>query len=206
MNRILIIILIFFITIVIIVASINYWASTPSSVVEIQTEKDVYTPSLRSAYDPGTPEEVILGDLRIHLEKVVDYDPSLRILATVFFEEAIPFYQFEQLFHKYEFDISPDQQTISFVHPNCLERLPLTSELLSSESIISNLTNVAPCIAPTKVDDIKVEGFIALVEAQNALRLWSDSSIPVRGIGIKGTESLGPKTMWYAPRPGDPLR
>ncbi|MBU0648890.1 hypothetical protein KJ969_02200 [Patescibacteria group bacterium] len=172
----------------------------------IRTESDVYTPSLRSAYDPGTPEEEILSDLKGQLEKVVDYDPDLRILAAVFFREEIPYRQFEALFSEYEFKISTDQQTISLVHPNCLERLPLTPELLGSDSVLNNLTNVPPCVSPHDVDDIKVEGFIALVMAQNALRLWEDDSIPIRGIGIKGTEALGAKTMWYIPRPRDPLR
>jgi len=172
----------------------------------IRNESEVYTPSPYSAYSPGTPEEEIQSDLRTHLEKVVEYDPDLRIFAVVFFSETIPFTQFESVFHDYSFDASGESDVLYIAWRDRVHHAELSSELTNSESVVDKLVSEVPWDPPSDISELRVEGFIALVEAQDALRLWDNEAVPVRGIGITGTESHGIVTMWTVPRPRDPLR
>lgn len=172
----------------------------------VWSESDVYTPSLYSAYLPGASEEKIKSDLRTHLEKVVEYDPELRIYAVVFLSQEISFTQFQSVFYNYRFDASNIGDVLYIDWGDRCHHAEFTPELTSSDTVIQELTSQVPWNPPTGIDELKIEGFIALVEAQDALRLWDDETVPVRGIGITGTESHGIRTMWTVPRPSDPLR
>jgi hypothetical protein len=168
-------------------------------------DRDLILPTPSATYPPGTEDDVIVSDFHDHLVKVAYQDPDLLVYTDVFFKTEINVDKFVRLFNEYSFQEAGDEDAISILYGDGVAATDLDSGMTDVDTFATVFVAQRPSRGTFTADDLKVGGFIALVPAVDALRLWDENQALVRGVAVIGTQQTGRGSFWRIFRPHDPL-
>lgn len=168
-------------------------------------DRDLILPTPSATYPSWTEDNDILLDFHDHLVKVAGQYPDLLVYTDVFLKTEINVDKFVRLFNEYSFQEAGDEDAISILYGDGVVATDLDPGMTDVDTFASVFAAQQPSRGTFTPDDLKVGGFIALVPAVDALRLWDENQALVRGVAVIGTERTGRGSFWRIFRPHDPL-
>lgn len=179
-----------------------------SCITELPTAIDVNPSSVigksPSSYAQGTPDEVIVEDMKTHLEGLTRLVPEQHVRGVIYFKSGLSYEEFSRL--RSQFNLYPRQKgssvTLYLKSREATAGVKLTESNLDSAQMADYLIHVYK-VSPQHIDmdsSVNVDTAFIYGALGDFWALWTEYPDYVRSIGVTGVDESHFQ-YWYPLKP-----